>query len=203
MMIKRRKTVVAGLLMLLCLLFSALPVSAETLASAGTSTMPSTKYKLSATKYTIHVDGAFHLYLDGADPRYVWWETSNPDVATVLWTGEVEAHKKGTTVITAQYNGQEFNCSVKVVQPRFVNNRNYQVIHVKKNGVAILSYKQGDRLFWQSSKKNLVSFQAQKDRIIIYAGKKSGTCMLSGLFQPDLYDSGIGYAINCKVIVDK
>ncbi len=202
-MIKRRKTVVAGLLMLLCLLFSALPVSAETLASAGTSTMPSTKYKLSATKYTIHVDGAFHLYLDGADPRYVWWETSNPDVATVLWTGEVEAHKKGTAVITAQYNGQEFNCSVKVVQPRFVNNKNYQVIHVKKNGVAILSYKQGDRLFWQSSKKNLVSFQAQKDRIIIYAGKKSGTCMLSGLFQPDLYDSGIGYAINCKVIVDK
>ena len=202
-MIKRRKTVVAGLLMLLCLLFSALPVSAETLASAGTSTMPSTKYKLSATKYTIHVDGAFHLYLDGADPRYVWWETSNPDVATVLWTGEVEAHKKGTAVITAQYNGQEFNCSVKVVQPRFVNNKNYQVIHVKKNGVAILSYKQGDRLFWQSSKKNLVSFQAQKDKIIIYAGKKSGTCMLSGLFQPDLYDSGIGYAINCKVIVDK
>lgn len=202
-MIKRRKTVVAGLVMLLCLLFSALPVSAETLASARTSSMPSTKYKLSATKYTIHVDGAFHLYLDGADPRYVWWETSNPDVATVLWTGEVEAHKKGTAVITAQYKGQEFNCTVKVVQPRFVNNRNYQVIHVKKNGVAILSYKQGDRLFWQSSKKNLVSFQAQKDRIIIYAGKKSGTCMLSGLFQPDLYDSGIGYAINCKVIVDK
>lgn len=196
MMMKRRKTVVVGLVMLLCLLFSALPVNAKIKAETS-------KYRLTATKYTINVDGAFHLYLDGANPRYVWWETSNPDVATVLWTGEVEAHKQGTAVITAQYKGKEFNCNVKVVKPRFVDNSSYQVIHVKRNGVAILSYKQGDRLLWQSSRGNLVSFQAQKGRLIIYAGKKSGTCMLSGVYQPDLYDSGLGFAINCKVVVDK
>lgn len=195
-MMKRRKTVVIGLVMLLCLLFSALPVNAKT--KAGTS-----KYQLTATKYTINVDGAFHLYLNGANPRYVWWETSNPDVATVLWTGEVEAHKQGTAVITAQYKGKEFNCNVKVVKPRFLDNSNYQVVHVKRNGTAIISYKQGDRLFWGSSSNNLVSFQAQKGRLIIHAGNKQGTCMLSGAYQPSLYDSGLGFAINCKVVVDK
>lgn len=196
-MMKRRKTVVVvGLVMLLCLLFSALPVSAKT--KAGTS-----KYRLTATKYTINVDGAFHLYLDGANPRYVWWETSNPDVATVLWTGEVEAHKQGTAVITAQYKGKEFNCNVKVVKPRFIDNSNYHVVHVKRNGTAIISYKQGDRLFWESSSNNLVSFQAQKGRLIIHAGNKQGTCQLVGAYQPSLYDSGLGFAINCKVVVDK
>ena len=195
-MMKRRKAVVIGLVMLLCLLFSALPVNAKT--KAGTS-----KYQLTATKYTINVDGAFHLYLDGANPRYVWWETSNPDVATVLWTGEVEAHKQGTAVITAQYKGKEFNCNVKVVKPRFLDNSNYQVVHVKRNGTAIISYKQGDRLFWGSSSNNLVSFQAQKGRLIIHTGNKQGTCMLSGAYQPSLYDSGLGFAINCKVVVDK
>lgn len=196
MMMKRRKTVVVGLVMLFCLLFSALPVNAKT--KAGTS-----KYQLTATKYTINVDGAFHLYLDGANPRYVWWETSNPDVATVLWTGEVEAHKQGTAVITAQYKGKEFNCNVKVVKPRFLDNSNYQVVHIKRNGTAIISYKQGDRLLWWSSKNNLVSFQAQKGRLIIHAGNKQGTCQLVGAYQPSLYDSGLGFAINCKVVVDK
>lgn len=196
MMMKRRKTVVIGLVMLLCLLFSALPVNAKT--KAGTS-----KYQLTATKYTINVDGAFHLYLNGANPRYVWWETSNPDVATVLWTGEVEAHKQGTAVITAQYKGKEFNCNVKVVKPRFLDNSNYQVVHIKRNGTAIISYKQGDRLFWGSSSNNLVSFQAQKGRLIIHAGNKQGTCQLVGAYQPSLYDSGLGFAINCKVVVDK
>ena len=195
-MMKRRKTVVVGLVMLLCLLFSALPVNAKT--KAGTS-----KYRLTATKYTINVDGAFHLYLDGANPRYVWWETSNPDVATVLWTGEVEAHKQGTAVITAQYKGKEFNCRVKVVKPRLVDGGNHQVVHVKKNGTAIISYKQGDRLLWQSSNNNLVSFQAQKGKLIIHAGNKRGTCELVGGYQPSLYDSGLGFAINCRVVVDK
>lgn len=195
-MMKRRKIVVVGLVMLLCLLFSALPVSAKTKAETS-------KYRLTATKYTINVDGAFHLYLDGANPRYVWWETSNPDVATVLWTGEVEAHKQGTAVITAQYKGKEFNCRVKVVKPRFVDGGNHQVVHIKRNGTAIISYKQGDRLLWQSSNNNLVSFQAQKGKLIIHVGNKQGTCELVGGYQPSLYDSGLGFAINCRVVVDK
>lgn len=199
-MIKRGKTVVVGLVMLLCLLFSTLPVNAKTVSKTRTGT---SKYRLTATKYTINVDGAFHLYLDGANPRYVWWETSNPDVATVLWTGEVEAHKQGTAVITAQYNGKEFNCRVKVVKPRFIDGSNHQVVHIKRNGTAIISYKQGDRLLWQSSNNNLVSFQAQNGKLIIHAGNKQGTCELVGGYQPSLYDSGLGFAINCRVVVDK
>ena len=196
MMIKRRKTVVVGLVMLLCLLFSALPVNAKTKAGAS-------KYQLTATKYTINVDGAFHLYLDGANPRYVWWKTSNPDVATVLWTGEVEAHKQGTAVITARYKDKEFKCHVKVVKPRFIDGSNHQVVHIKRNGTAIISYKQGDRLLWGSSNNNLVSFQAQKGKLIIHAGNKHGTCELVGGYQPGLYDTGLGFAINCRVVVDK
>ena len=150
---KRKSVVLLTVLLLLALLVQ--PVQAAT------------KIGLSKTNYKVMVGYTYPLYLKWvplSQMEKVKWTSSKSSVVTVSGTNWVTGtdgiseydskyamalltpKKKGTAVITARYKEKEFKCHVKVVKPRFINNSNYQVVHVKRNGTAIISYKQGDRL---------------------------------------------------------
>lgn len=49
------------------------------------------------------------------------WKSSNKKVATVSKSGKITAKKKGTTTITAKYNGYTVKCKVKVIDQNPLN----------------------------------------------------------------------------------
>lgn len=73
---------------------------------------------LSNSKVYLYTNGGrkkIHLYLyDDGVPVKASWKSSKKKVATVSSSGVVKAKKKGTTTITATYQGIRFQCKIKV-----------------------------------------------------------------------------------------
>ena len=64
-------------------------------------------------RLSLRVGGSYRLKIRGGGgiPSY---KSSNPEVATVKWTGRVKAKAKGRAVITVRAQGKTFQCTVNV-----------------------------------------------------------------------------------------
>lgn len=81
-------------------------------SSGGTTTGGATTLALNKTDYTTHV-GEMDVLLTLGVTNGVTWETSNAAVATVS-KGLVHAEGKGTCTIKATYDGNSYECIVRV-----------------------------------------------------------------------------------------
>ena len=99
---KKRFTKVLSLILTLCLILSAVPVT----ASAST-------IKLNKKKVSIKVGKTVRLKVKGTDAKATW-SSSDEAVATVKEDGTVKAQKVGSATITAKVSGKTLTCPVTV-----------------------------------------------------------------------------------------
>lgn len=80
--------------------------------------------KLNKTKITINVGETYQLKLTGTKSKVIW-SSGKKSIAIVSSDGLVTGKKKGSVIITAKVDGDEYECTVNVVVP-FINSKRFQ-----------------------------------------------------------------------------
>lgn len=76
-------------------------------------TEPPVAFALNRSDFTMKVGESWKLYEGPVGNTEITWRTSDHNVATVV-NGRVKAVGKGKATITAEYNGEEYECIVRV-----------------------------------------------------------------------------------------
>lgn len=76
-------------------------------------TEPAIPFELNRSDFTMKVGETWNLYEGPVGNTEITWRTTDHNVATVV-NGRVKAVGKGTATVTAEYNGKEYKCIVRV-----------------------------------------------------------------------------------------
>lgn len=92
--------------------------SATCSISINPATIPVTKLTLDRTSAGMKVGNSLQLDAtiepSNATDQKIIWTSSDPDIASVTYSGLVTAHKAGTVTITASCGGQSATCFITV-----------------------------------------------------------------------------------------
>lgn len=154
---KKINKMAALFFMLLCLLLSAIPVSAAP--------------KINKKTATVYVNKTVTLKINGAK-RKPKWKSSNTKIATVNKNGVVRGKKAGKVKITGYFNKEKYVCKITVKDKKYNPKLNHSSIS-GSIGTAfqlkLLNYK--PKVSWNSSNPKVASV-SQTGKVIF---KNSGT----------------------------
>lgn len=184
----KKKTLIVSILFVFCLLFSSVPIMAETFSN-GSSIPVSLPYSTRApitlkkgktvTAYILKDEKA-KFKVSGDSYK---WSSSNKKYATVS-NGIVMAKSKGTAIITATKGKVVYKCKLVVETPKFSQYKS--TITVGKNyQFKMTGTKQ--RIQWSSSDKSIASVSSNGT---VY-GKSSGTAKITAKISSKKYTRNI------------
>lgn len=193
----KKKTVFVSLLLILCILFSSIPISAEVFNDGNRPVVYSTRAPITLKKgktitaYIIKNEKA-KLKVSGNNYK---WSSSNSKYVTVS-NGTVTAKSKGTAIVTATKGKTIYKCKLVVETPKFSQYKS--ILNVGKSyQFKISGTKQ--RIQWSSSDKSIASVSSNGT---VY-GKSSGTVKITAKISSKKYIRNITIKSTGSQIPDK
>ncbi|MCR5205064.1 MAG: Ig-like domain-containing protein [Lachnospiraceae bacterium] len=164
-------TLIAALLLIASV--NGTPASSKTKAKSDTEILE--EVKISRDSKTIYIGESFRLKLIGIssdDASEIIWSSENESIAEVE-NGKVTGTGEGRIIITAEYKGNTYTCSVKVKTPGLSEEKR----RVRINYSFTLSVKGTKAVSFTSSKKKVASV----DENGVVTANKKGNAVISVL----------------------
>ncbi|MGN0411266.1 MAG: Ig domain-containing protein [Candidatus Fimousia sp.] len=110
--------------------------------------------------------------------KNITWTSGNKSIASVDSAGKVKGISKGSTIITAKYDGRKYQCTVKVEKPTISKSKTT----VKKGASTTVTVKNTCRkVTYSTSKKGIISVKKTcKNNVttLRITGKKKGKTVI-------------------------
>ena len=159
--------------LIIALLLSIIPLPQGGEAQAAT-------IKLSKSSVKVMVKGTTTIKLVGATAKKVKWASKNQKIATVSG-GKIKGVKKGSTKVTAKYNGKTYTAKVTVSAVPFFENATMELV-VGGTGKAVLTGAKANKITWSTKNKKIATVNKGNVK-----GVKAGTTKINAVYNKKTY----------------